>query len=266
MEYRKEVAKVGRFKQIYLVAKPVFIVTLPALTMGVIFGAITVLIFEFNPLTAIIPTAILTTYTWIWLWQKSPNTILDALNARPVSPDPQEIPEKRLNSVLTSLCTVYGLPMPALYVVETEAVNIAALGKDHLRAHLVLTRGALNKLDRLELEAIVSWQLLKLQSSLEIPTLLAGVAKLLKSSRVLVESMLLPIHNHKIILEHDHLTVQTTRYPPALISAFEKIWEAPEVESLSAFVHLWLVAPQNSLLTDKLQPHLNIRINALQEL
>ncbi|MDE0269480.1 MAG: hypothetical protein OXI96_10705 [Acidimicrobiaceae bacterium] len=266
MEYRKEVAKVGRFKQIYLVVKPVFIVALPALAIGLLFGVVAILVFEFHPLTAIIPTAVLTTYTCIWLWQKSPNIILDALNVQPVSSDPQEISEKRLNSVVASLCTIYGLPMPALYVVETEAVNIAALGKDHLKAHLVLTRGALDKLDRLELEAIVSWQLLKLQSRLEIPTLLASVAKLLNSSRIFVENMLLPIHNHEIILGHDRLTVQTTRYPPALISAFKRIWEAPEVESPSAFVHLWLVAPQNSLLTDKLQPHLHIRINALQEL
>lgn len=52
-----------------------------------------------------------------------------------------------------------GLPMPEVYVIEDGAPNAFATGHDPEHAYVVVTRGLLQKLDRLELEGVIAHEL-----------------------------------------------------------------------------------------------------------
>jgi heat shock protein HtpX len=58
-----------------------------------------------------------------------------------------------------NLCIGAGLLMPKVYVIEDGAPNAFATGRDPEHAAVVVTRGLLNKLDRLELEGVIAHEL-----------------------------------------------------------------------------------------------------------
>jgi heat shock protein HtpX len=81
--------------------------------------------------------------------------MIRATGARPVSRD--AAPE--LWRVVENLCIGAGLPMPALYVVNTAAPNAFAAGRSPSHAVLTVTTGLLQLLDRRELEGVVAHEL-----------------------------------------------------------------------------------------------------------
>jgi heat shock protein HtpX len=58
-----------------------------------------------------------------------------------------------------NLCIGAGLPMPKVYVIEDGAPNAFATGRDPDHAVVCVTRGLLNKLERLELEGVIAHEL-----------------------------------------------------------------------------------------------------------
>lgn len=52
-----------------------------------------------------------------------------------------------------------GLPMPKLYIMKSEQINAFASGRDPKHSVVCVTEGALNKLDRRELEAVLAHEL-----------------------------------------------------------------------------------------------------------
>ncbi len=52
-----------------------------------------------------------------------------------------------------------GLPMPRLYIIDDTAPNAFATGRDPKHAVVVVTKGLLNKMDKLELEGVVAHEL-----------------------------------------------------------------------------------------------------------
>src|SRR5262245_15867933 len=55
-----------------------------------------------------------------------------------------------------NLCIGAGLPMPQTWVLEDSAPNAFATGPDPEHAHVVVTRGLLNKLEPIELEGVLA--------------------------------------------------------------------------------------------------------------
>lgn len=68
-----------------------------------------------------------------------------------------ESPE--LYHVLENLCIAAGLPIPKLYIIEENAPNAFATGRNPQRAVVAVTRGLLNKLNRSELEGVLAHEL-----------------------------------------------------------------------------------------------------------
>jgi len=67
--------------------------------------------------------------------------------------------EPKLYRTVENLCIGAGLPMPKVYVIEDGSPNAFATGRDPDHATIAVTRGLLQKLDKLELEGVIAHEL-----------------------------------------------------------------------------------------------------------
>ena len=86
---------------------------------------------------------------------KSDAIALAMSHARPADPTTYA----RLHNVVEGLCIAAGLPKPRLYVVEDDAPNAFATGRDPKHAAVAVTTGLLDKLNRIELEGVIAHEL-----------------------------------------------------------------------------------------------------------
>jgi len=89
------------------------------------------------------------------MYYAAPMTVLAISGVHQVTKE--EEPE--LYRTVENLCIGAGLPMPKVYVLEDSAPNAFATGRDPQHAHVVATRGLLDKLDKRELEGVVAHEL-----------------------------------------------------------------------------------------------------------
>ena len=66
---------------------------------------------------------------------------------------------KMYYDVVESLTIASGLPMPKLYVMPSKQINAFASGRSPKNSVICVTEGALEKLDRRELEGVISHEL-----------------------------------------------------------------------------------------------------------
>ena len=77
------------------------------------------------------------------------------LGARPVSADPTGLPERQFRHIATEMAIAARQPIPQLFVLEAEAsINACAAGHDARDAAIVMSRGALERLTRDELQGV----------------------------------------------------------------------------------------------------------------
>ncbi len=73
---------------------------------------------------------------------------------------PAEGPEfRKYHSLVEGLCIASGLPKPKVYYLEDNAINAFATGRDPNHAVVCATTGALQKLDKSELEGVLAHEL-----------------------------------------------------------------------------------------------------------
>ena len=92
--------------------------------------------------------------SFISYW-KSDTVALAMSHAHPADPTTYA----RLHNVVEGLCIASGLPKPRLYVVEDDAPNAFATGRDPKHAAIAVTTGLLQKMNRVELEAVLAHEL-----------------------------------------------------------------------------------------------------------
>ncbi|MFI4957155.1 MAG: M48 family metallopeptidase [Gammaproteobacteria bacterium] len=78
-----------------------------------------------------------------------------ATHSKPLSRS--EAPD--LYNILENLCISRGMPMPALYIIETPVMNAFASGIDTTSFAITVTRGLLNTLNPAELQAVLGHEL-----------------------------------------------------------------------------------------------------------
>ena len=117
-----------------------------SIAMGIILG----LPYPFAPLL-IIPFLVIALVSYY----SSSRVALAISQAREVTKD--EEPE--LFRTVENLCIGAGLPMPKVYVIEDGSPNAFATGRDPEHAAIAVTRGLLQKLDKLELEGVIAHEL-----------------------------------------------------------------------------------------------------------
>ena len=234
-------------------------VATPAAIGGVVVAAVLWVVGAPLPLV-LVPAAATAVLVAAWLWLTAPQSALRALRARPIvlSDHP------RLENLLEGLCTTHGFQEPVVHMVETDAVNAASVGLGRPRDHLVVTRGALAGLDRLELEAVVARLLCEIRRGVDSATVLASVARL-PASRLVTGPLRGRVLDQRSATEVDIEAVRLTGYPPALASALRKAIDAPRADAASPAAHLWMAAPEGAAPTALVQPSTIQRIDTLGE-
>ena len=66
---------------------------------------------------------------------------------------------RQYHNLVEGLCLASGLPKPKLYIMENEQINAFASGRSPEKAVICVTTGALKKLDKHELEGVLSHEL-----------------------------------------------------------------------------------------------------------
>lgn len=198
-------------------------------------------------------------------WWKSDAIALRVSRARPAG----EVDCARLHNLVEGLCIAGGLPKPRLYVVDDDAPNAFATGRDPRHAAVAVTTGLLDKLNRVELEGVLAHELshvknydtlvstlavtllgaLTLLSDVSLrllwwggpghrdhrggragPAAILGVVGMvLLLVAPLIGRMMQLAVSRRRELLADVSGVSLTRYPPGLIAALEKLRDEPTV-------------------------------------
>lgn len=189
---------------------------------------------------------------------KSDTIALAMSKAKPADP----IEHARLHNLVEGLCIAGGLPKPRVYVVQDDAPNAFATGRNPKNAAIAVTTGLMAKMNRVELEGVLAHELSHIKnydilvSTLAVTmvgavTLLAdlsmrmmwfgggrrrdsdnngggsGPLVLLGLLLLIVAPLIAKIMHLSISRRREALAdvsgVALTRYPPGLISALEKL-------------------------------------------
>jgi len=218
--------------------------------------------------------SILTSLGSYWYSDKM---VLSLTRAKPI--EKKDNPE--LYRIVENLCITAGLPLPKIYVIEESQPNAFATGRDAKHAVVVVTRGIIEKLERVELEGVIAHELSHIGNKdmllQTIIVILAGIVALLsnfflrisfwgggrRSSRDsggsvlavvgILAAILAPIAATLIRLaisrKREFLADATgallTRYPEGLARALEKISVDPNSLKVAndATSHLYIANP-----------------------
>ena len=169
--------------------------------------------------------------------------VLGLSHSRPVSVDD----EPRYHNLVEGLCVSAGLPKPDLYVIDDDAPNSFATGRNPNHAAIVVTSGLLQKLSRMELEGVLAHELAHIRSHDTLVTGLgtALVALPLMPAASLSARLLGTLVGRGRERDADISGVRLTRYPPGLAAALEKLRreEAVPPPASRATAHLWISSP-----------------------
>lgn len=212
--------------------------------------------------------------------------------SRAVPADPVE--HARLHNLVEGLGLTGGFATPQIMVIDDPAPNAFATGRSPKHAAVVVTTGLLETLDRVELEAVLAHLLSHIRSDdVSVATLavtlvawpvlvadllvrrrwwnggrlgrdtdqpdrgaaLGSVGVALLGLSAPVARVLGAVIDTERVPAADRAGLALTRYPPALISALEKLDAEPTAvhAGLRSTAHLWVVP---SLALDETEGHL----------
>lgn len=208
---------------------------------------------------------------------------------------------KQYYELVEGLTIASGLPMPKLYVMDSMQINAFASGRNPENAVVCVTRGALQKLDKRELEGVLAHELSHVANyDIRYMTLVAVMVGMIsiiselflrslwyrgggnneKGNAIFIilgilMAILAPIVvyfvqmaiSRKREYSADASAVKFTRYPTGLINALKKIkYEntAPEKKVTKAVAPLFFSSPFKEL--GSTHPDINKRIEALERM
>ncbi len=121
-------------------------------------------------------------------YYKSDSLVLSISKAKPVLE--KEWPH--LFHSVEGLAIAAGIPKPKLYMIDDTAINAFATGRDPEHAVIVVTKGAAQRLNRLELEGVIAHEMSHIKNYdirfMMLVTVLVGTAALL--SNIILRSFL----------------------------------------------------------------------------
>ncbi|MFC1666190.1 M48 family metallopeptidase [Nanoarchaeota archaeon] len=207
---------------------------------------------------------------------------------------------KEYYDLVEALTLASGLPMPKLYIMNSEQINAFASGRDPQNAVVCVTKGALQKLDRHELEAVLAHELGHIANYdiryITLVTVMVGMIAIVSQMFLrslwfrsgdndgkkgifliigIVMAILAPIVvqlvqlsiSRKREFSADATAVKFTRYPRGLINALEKIKKdvmQPEKKVSKAVAPLFFSNPFKGL--GSTHPPLEKRIEVLKRM
>ena len=180
--------------------------------------------------------------------------------------------QPRVHNIVEGLAASAGLPKPGVYIVDDSAPNAFATGRDPAHASIVVTRGLLDMMNRVELEAVIAHELAHVKSGDTLKTALAVTLVGLPATVLpFIGPVLQRAARPKREFYADLNGVQLTRFPPGLISALEKLKARHgELQAIArATEPLWIDSPLPEGGLNRLfatHPSLDERIKLLREL
>jgi heat shock protein HtpX len=213
--------------------------------------------------------------------------VLKATGARPADP----MQHAYLINTVEGLSIAAGIPLPKVYVVDNKEINAFACGKDPKHASIAVTTGALENLNRTELEGVVGHEMSHIANyDIRLMTLIAVLVglvailsyMLLRSYRfagrdergkgaglLIVVGFLLAIFapivsrlvqamiSRKREYAADAGGAQLTRYPEGLASALEKIKNINQgnMKVSESISHLFISDPSHTTLDEIFATH-----------
>lgn len=206
-----------------------------------------------------------------------------------------EVRHAQLHNIVEGLSIAAGIPKPRVYVVEDDAPNAFATGRNPEHAAVAVTTGLIAKLDRDELEGVVAHELAHVKNRdtlvMTIAVTLVGVIVLLADWMIralwwgggsrdrggglgaplalvgmlmlILAPLIAQLLQFAISRQREFLAdadaVFLTRYPDGLIGALEKLkGDDTVVRSASrATAHLWIESP--------IAHHANRRVHASKQ-
>lgn len=140
----------NRRKTIGLVISFIIVIGIVVCALGIIIG----LPLEAAGIVALIATAVSLLCSF-WAYRSGDSLVLRIADAHPAS----EQEHHQLFRTVENLCIGAGMPMPRVYVINDDAMNAFATGRDPEHATVAITTGLLDKLEPLELEGVIAHEL-----------------------------------------------------------------------------------------------------------
>jgi heat shock protein HtpX len=208
---------------------------------------------------------------------------------------------KQFYDLVEGLTLASGLPMPKLYVMENPQINAFASGRDPKHAVICVTTGALQKLDKRELEGVLSHELSHIANYdirfMTLTAVLVGMIAIISEiflrslwfsggnsddnkgnvillvvgialailAPLLVQLVQLAISRKREFVA-DSTAVKFTRTPTGLIGALEKIKSNSEMKVSGAVSPLFLAKPSKASNLFETHPPLEVRIEKLKRM
>lgn len=191
----------------------------------------------------------------------------------------------QLHNLMEGLAIAAGVPKPDLYVIEEEAPNAFATGRNPEHSSVAVTTGLMNITKRVELEAVLAHELSHVKNrdilvstlaatSVGVVALLSGwlrnmlfwggmgggrrrggaggILAILGIVAVLLAPLAAQLIRLAVSRRREYLAdadgALLTRYPPGLASALRKIGAAPNTMRVAnnATAHLWFSQPSRA--------------------
>ena len=188
-----------------------------------------------------------------------------------------EITYRELHNLVENLSIAAGLPKPKVFIINDDAPNAFATGRNPENSSIAVTSGLLNRLDRSELEGVLAHELAHIGNRdilvMTIAVVLAGfialvsdfllrgfafsgsdersggVQILIAIGASIIASVFATLLQLAVSRRREYLADATgalmTRYPEGLASALEKIssYGSPMKTASKATAHLYISSP-----------------------
>lgn len=254
---------------------------LMAIFFGLVIGVGYAISWYFDSPVILIAAAIFSIISSFVSYWWSDKIVLSMAGARLVDPNS----DKEIYRLVENLCIAAGLPVPKIYIIDDDAPNAFATGRNPEHAALAFTTGLLRRLDKVEVEGVAAHELSHIGNYdiliSTIATVLVGVVIVIidwsarglfwggghrsddsKGSNplgvILVVLLLIiaplaaQLMQLAISRKREYLADSSagllTRYPEGLARALEKISVAPQnlKKANAATAHMYIVAPLQS--------------------